>query len=311
MTVNLRVGMTAIRRDGARAWPVGANETGFYRETHPFMAGFLTYMPDGKYDTAGCPDCGDDIIAAGYPWGQLGAQVGDTVSRVWNGWTNSADDWSFVCANEEMVSPDSLYVIVKRAAKPADRPRAAHKLNLKDGDVTNLVAWQHGIGIVGIVHTWKNGWLWHKGQKCITQEGIFSLPKGQRPLFRVISPAPRTAKELLAHEDNPRAAEQPDTKPQTQTHVQAGHLHLEGLLAEQKPDKGEPERAGPSHIYTGEDGTWNCDLPHVKPDDVIVLYAQEVNVSPLYHVKYGCCTHRLTITFPSGSDVGTVTREKL
>lgn len=73
--------------------------------------------------------------------------------------------------------------------KDPNRPRAAHKLNLRDGDVVELVAWQDGRKDQAGVH-WR-----FKETKLLRIGGIGSinvpsmLAKGERPLFRVISRA--------------------------------------------------------------------------------------------------------------------------
>ncbi len=232
--VKLEVGMTARRRDGQRVRPVVKSG---YSDGQPFCVGMAYYTSDGYFwETK--KETEKDIIAAGFPWTTLGAQVGDTVRRVWNGLFNTADDWEFVCADEMVdVSPDSLFVMVKPAAKPAIRPRASHNLDLRDGDVVELVAWQSKAANQGL----RIGETFVVGNE--QWEGFIARhnPKGHRPLFRLISSA-----------------------------------------AGAKPDRvivryGFPEDA---------DGTWTAK-------------------------RYDADTYRCTITFPDGSDVVTVVREKL
>ncbi len=209
MSVNLEVGMTAIRRDGERVGPCSA-----VRPDGRARFGDNLYSADGKYWSSFINAYEYDLIEAGYPWATLGAQVGDTVRRVWNGVLGKLDEHEFVEGqNGAYRHPDSLYVIVARAAKPAavtdphklifsagpqkcgltpkpaDRPRAAHRLNLQEGDVVELVAWQDGqTRLVGVKYRKAGAWLYEidgLGGWLIEQ----TYPKGHRPLFRVISRA--------------------------------------------------------------------------------------------------------------------------
>lgn len=205
---------------------------------------------------------------------------------------------------------------VEYVHKPADRPRAAHKLNLQVGDVVELDAWQDGntSKLVGTTYkasgeflhqTAGNGWL---------TPSVY--PKGHRPLFRVISRA--AAKSAMAHVDScgnasevSRAAEQmPDTKLKTETHVGAGHLHIESLLAEQKPDY--IREALDAHKINRETGykTYDYDAADAKPADEIVRFTRKDGVWWAPN-RTNLSTHRYTLTFPAGSNTGTVTREKL
>ena len=110
MTVKLEVGMTAVRRDGERVGPVRRESVGNY----PFKANGRCYTENGNYWIGGLLD-ELDIIAAGHPWSELGAQVGDRVRRVWSEQSKSVDDWEFLPEQGFDGLPDSLYVIVKRA----------------------------------------------------------------------------------------------------------------------------------------------------------------------------------------------------
>ena len=77
----------------------------------------------------------------------------------------------------------SEFNLIRRHYK---NPQPAHKLDLKPGDVVELVAWEDGsdvlvgkritIGIEGLPDT-------------IGPYGLNDYPKGQRPLFRVVSRA--------------------------------------------------------------------------------------------------------------------------
>lgn len=68
--------------------------------------------------------------------------------------------------------------------KNPNRPRTAHKLNLRNGDVVRLDAWENCVATrVGELFTVANGRIGGIG-------GIPSgVPKGYRPLFTVISRA--------------------------------------------------------------------------------------------------------------------------
>jgi hypothetical protein len=113
--VSLEAGMTAIRRDGKRVGPMVDNGGAVFKFT---FNGF-GYMADGSWLKG--EDYPEDIIAAGYPWVKLGAQIGDTVQCVWNGRCAQPSDFEVVLAQRDVdsdsVHPDSLFVIVKRAAK--------------------------------------------------------------------------------------------------------------------------------------------------------------------------------------------------
>lgn len=152
----------------------------------------------------------------------------------WGKWTDgpvSADEWAMQI---ERIGPNVRHRI------PADRPRAAHKLNLQEEDVVELVAWQDG-------RDWAVGRIFKFDGLDLRSEGfVFAvpsvLPKGHRPLFRVISSA-----------------------------------------------------------------------ADAKPDEVIVRYARlYLDLGALWIASATPdCTHRFTIAFPHGSDIGMVTREKL
>ena len=320
MTVHLEVGMTAISRDGERVEPVEA----FNASDRPYQLGGVWYGADGLSNITPTKK---DIIAAGYPWGQLGAQVGDTVRKVWCGYHQSAADTVFTLTHAIMPHPDSLYVIVNRAAKaadkmglewgewikgpakpeklasgrkvqlkpvglelfhriakpapkPADRPRAAHKLDLQDGDVVELVGWQDGsTAHVGELFKVLQNWLWNDPPtRGLGING--SHPKGHRPLFRVISRALRAV-------DGMGVTVQ---KPVVWTKLVAGKNIT--LPVMQMPEAAEK-----------------------KPDEVIVRYGAAADTTGRFHSLTPYLTiadtHRFTITFPHGSDTGTVTREKL
>ena len=113
-SVQLAVGMYGITRDGKRVGPFTAQHDGYYGKTHPFGFNGRTYMPNGKNDIEGFPDCADDIICAGYTWTDLGAKVGDTVRRVYSS-TGQAVPHEYVVIGTETPPRDSLYIIVKRA----------------------------------------------------------------------------------------------------------------------------------------------------------------------------------------------------
>ena len=70
-----------------------------------------------------------------------------------------------------------------------NRPRAAHKLNLRDGDVVELVGWQDGGNIrVGERFTVSNQTLLDKrGNDRFLVHSAWV--KGRRPLFAVVSHA--------------------------------------------------------------------------------------------------------------------------
>ena len=252
--VHLEAGMTAIRRDGKRFGPILAAA-----DNDGFTSDCVTWDHRGAH--CHFKNCFADIIAAGYPWAELGAQVGDTVRRVWSGSKSRTENWVYTVDGSETPHPDSLYIIVKLAAKPhakksrhwsdevaliswqewvaqdkpADRPRAAHRLDLQDGDVVELLGWQDDDkSFIGRVYTVSGEWLVDSDlAECWWwPDGL--MPKGHRPLFRVIS----------------RAAWAVD----------------------------------------GMGGTIQ------QPDEVFTIHKRD---------------KAYRITFPNGSDVGTVTREKL
>lgn len=225
--VNLKPGMMAIRRDGERGGPVTTDHCGVY----PFQMSGDDYTSDGYYWKERNED-EKDIIAAGYPWTELGAQAGDTVRCVWDG--DAVSKYEHVYGTHPEGCKDALYVITARA-KPADRPRAAHKLDLRDGDVVELVAFQCDCG---------NEEYFINSQFVVGSERWISLcvegrDKGHRPLFRVIS----------------RAAD-------------------------------------------------------ATPDEVVNFFAKIPEVL-LCKLRAENDTHRFTLTFPHGSDTGTVVREAL
>lgn len=64
------------------------------------------------------------------------------------------------------------------------KPQPAHKLGLKKGDVVELVAWEDGTTGAG------NGEQFNVGKNGVKSgHWNFDQPKGQRPLFRVVSRA--------------------------------------------------------------------------------------------------------------------------
>jgi hypothetical protein len=75
-----------------------------------------------------------------------------------------------------------IYMSIKPAKDP-QRPRPAHKLRLRDGDVVELVGWQDRIGFMQstICTAGESAWL----QVHIDRP----LPKGKRPLFVIVSRA--------------------------------------------------------------------------------------------------------------------------
>lgn len=128
MTVNLKPGMTAIRGDGERGGPVAERKasanSAYPIAYYPFQCDGRAYTASGAYLVDAKTKCPDDIIAAGFPWTELGAQVGDTVCCVWDG--DNLSSTILVLTQSDMESDwrdDSLYVIVARAAKPAEEPR--------------------------------------------------------------------------------------------------------------------------------------------------------------------------------------------
>ena len=197
MTVNLKPGMTAIRRDGER---VGPGYASFGKE-YPMVFGGFGYTLAGQWDLS--REDHRDIIAAGFPWTELGAQVGDTVRCVWSGYSKQADDTVFTLADADTFHPDSLLVIEARAAKPAD----------------SEIEWDE----------------WKIGGAPINSDAM------------------------------------------------------------------QVERIGTSVRHR---------LPKQKPDEVINYFANIPEV-PLCKLRAENDTHRFTLTFPPGSNTGTVEREKL
>ena len=64
------------------------------------------------------------------------------------------------------------------------KPKPAHKLDLKEGDVVELFAWEDGTIGCG------QGEKFNVGKHAIeSDEWKFVQPKGERPLFRVVSRA--------------------------------------------------------------------------------------------------------------------------
>lgn len=64
------------------------------------------------------------------------------------------------------------------------KPQPAHKLDLKPGDVVELVAWEDGTTGTG------NGEQFNVGNNGVKSvHWNFDQPKGHRPLFRVVSRA--------------------------------------------------------------------------------------------------------------------------
>lgn len=64
------------------------------------------------------------------------------------------------------------------------KPQPAHKLDLKPGDVVELVAWEDGTTGAG------NGEQFNVGKNGVKSgHWNFDQPKGHRPLFRVVSRA--------------------------------------------------------------------------------------------------------------------------
>lgn len=115
MTVQLEVGMTAMRRDGERVGPIKASG----HQIYAFTDGCCGWRQDGTINRRHPTE----IIAAGFPWAELGAQVGDTVCRVWDGGRCEPDNSDFVVGDIHDVdfSIDNLYIIVARAAKRRKR----------------------------------------------------------------------------------------------------------------------------------------------------------------------------------------------
>lgn len=64
------------------------------------------------------------------------------------------------------------------------KPQPAHKLGLKEGDVVDLVEWEDGTTGAG------NGEQFNVGKNGVKSgHWNFDQPKGERPLFRVVSRA--------------------------------------------------------------------------------------------------------------------------
>jgi hypothetical protein len=74
-----------------------------------------------------------------------------------------------------LLNPD----LIRRRYK---KPKPAHKLDLKPGDVVELVAWEDGCVQGAVGKTFDVGL---NGPKTKIWE--FNQPKGHRPLFRVVS----------------------------------------------------------------------------------------------------------------------------
>ena len=87
-----------------------------------------------------------------------------------------------------------------------NRPRAAHKLNLQDGDRVKLVGWQDNkTSCVGNVYTFIDGWLVDVfGIQMHIVPSVF--PKGERSLFIVVfranSPVPDEVIVLTGWQDD-------------------------------------------------------------------------------------------------------------
>ena len=89
---------------------------------------------------------------------------------LWLGGTCSMD---IICRIPPTIKP----------AKDPNRPRPAHKLNLRKGDVVELVKWEDGdASLIGEKFTYILG----GAVQCQIDR---PLPKGQRPLFVVIARA--------------------------------------------------------------------------------------------------------------------------
>ena len=118
MTLKLEVGMMAVCRDGERVGPLSRNDGYVDGVSHPYRFGLVTWASDGKADMPTNPANDWDIIATGYPWTELSAQVGDTVRCVWSGWVSGVWDQDFISDGNHGHHEASLYVIVKRAVVP-------------------------------------------------------------------------------------------------------------------------------------------------------------------------------------------------
>lgn len=163
---------------------------------------------------------------------------------------------------------------------------AAHRLNLRDGDVVELVGWQHGSAanqnssrLIGRVYTLQNGWLCLGQEASIDLHEVLSLPKGRRPLFHVISRASWAVDGMGG------------TIQQPQTYTRA-----------------QIERA----VIMGHSADNAAKFTEQKPDEVIKKYAYVYSHEWLFGTEQTMDdTHRFTLTFTAGSDTGTVVKEKL
>ena len=128
----------------------------------------MTYNPN-RIQFKALPRKDQDRIA--------GAIARGEVVEFW--WT---DEWVPNCMGIKNFRAYRIQPTAKPAKDP-NRPRPAHKLNLRDGDVVQLVKWEDGsISLIGCLRICgRSAWL---------QSHIESpLPKGQRPLFTVVSRA--------------------------------------------------------------------------------------------------------------------------
>lgn len=156
------------------------------------------------------------------------------------------------------------------------KPKAAHKLDLRDGDVVELMAWQR----VATNQKLFVGTKWLVGGDDWKLFRHLHNIKGTRPLFRVIS----------------RAA---DAVPDTRVYAVAGGSG--GSFPSQSKSEPDNPPARRQQVVAQGGGFYRT-----KPNEMIVLYGP----------KWGCLhmmadTHRVVITFPPGSDIGTVVREAL
>jgi hypothetical protein len=196
--------------------------------------------------------------------------------------------------------------LIARYRDPAT-PRPAHKLNLRDGDVVKLIAWQdaHLGNLIGKSYRYQvaSGKLVNVSDVTDYWADVASgksFPKGERPLFTVISRAaeqkPVTAREVFAKDQNRRNVEMSKLVDMAQT----------------------PQSPMTSTMEYGRDSF----LPHMRtkkpepvaaPDEVIEITGWCNKQGWLLGENF--CderdTHRYTITFPAGGDTGTVVREKL
>lgn len=74
-----------------------------------------------------------------------------------------------------------------KPAKDPNRPRPAHKLKLRNGDVVRLEGWQDNVddGDTGVILTVGSG----RYSDWIQEQIDYPFPKGERPLFTVVSRA--------------------------------------------------------------------------------------------------------------------------